>query len=279
MAQQGKLHILAQAEQERQKTSLPTWVPDWRIRGHARYVSSTNGQILYAATGSSRPVGSLSDDAEMLTLSGLHWDRISAIKEAWSAEIDVWVENTLATTTAEKAPEKCYRPTNESPERALRRVTYLDRTTFTKEQEATRWKPSSHECFEDIVKGAPSRGQSGRLKYDILLFSMMEARRFRSIFVTEGGRLGIASDKILVGDAITMLLGGEVPIVLRPLLEPKAGHYTFVAECYVHGFMDGEGLIEARRDAQPGHDPADVNWLKKLDTQDVPFPVQGLHIH
>lgn len=75
-----------------------------------------------------------------------------------------------------------------------------------------------------------------------------------------------------------MLLGGEVPIVVRPLKD-KPGHFTFVSECYIHGFMDGESLIDARRSAQPEHDPADVSWLHELHANDVPFPVQEFHLH
>ncbi len=87
----------------------------------------------------------------------------------------------------------------------------------------------------------------------------------------------MTSDNVRTGDVIAMLLGGEVPVVLRPLDE--SGHYTFVAECYIHGFMDGESLVDARKSAQPEHDPADVSWLKEPHLENVPIPVEEFHIH
>ena len=128
------------------------------------------------------------------------------------------------------------------------------------------------------MQRALSGEQRDRVRYGVLLHSLVKARRSRVIFITEGGRLGIASDKVLPGDMITMLLGGEVPVVLRPFGD-EVEHYTYIAESYVHGFMDGEGLVEARRSAQPDHDPADVAWLKDFGGGDVPFPVQEFHLH
>lgn len=265
--------MFSKVEKDRQASTLPTWVPDWRTRGETIGVSGDVHQ--YAATGSSQPVGWLSDDAKVLNLSGLIWDRISSIKSATSAELDDWANSMFATVVHGKI---LYTKTHETLERALRRVYYLDRTEFSTEWGTTRWKTDSHEIFEETVWRALSSGHDGRLKYGVLLYTLMSSRKSRSIIVTEGGRLGIASDNVLPGDVITMLLGGEVPIVVRPLKD-KPGHFTFVSECYIHGFMDGESLIDARRSAQPEHDPADVSWLHELHANNVPFPVQEFHLH
>ena len=272
----GNLSILSKAENDRQLSVLPSWVPDWRVRGETMGVSGDSQQdIRYAATGSSRPVGKLSDNAKVLTTSGLKWDQVSEVKSADSGEIDDWVNDRFARIVDGR---KFYTPSNESLERALRRVYYLDKTEFATESETTRWKPDSHEDFENIVQRALSGEQRDRVRYGVLLHSLVKARRSRAIFVTGSGRLGIAPDKVLPGDVITMLLGGEVPVVLRPFGD-EVGNYTYIAECYVHGFMDGEGLVEARRSAQPDHDPTDVTWLKDLGGGDVPFPVQEFHLH
>jgi hypothetical protein len=76
------------------------------------------------------------------------------------------------------------------------------------------------------------------------------------------------------GDIVALLLGGEVPIILRP-----DGHdYTFGGECYIHGFMDGEGLIEAKRLAEPDSDPNDTSWLQRLHEEPLPFETQDFII-
>ena len=272
----GDLSIFSRVEKDRQSSALPTWVPDWRIKGKIIGISNDlQGNTGYAATGSSRPVGTLSDDANVLKVFGLSFDRIYGGKSAQYAKIDEWVNSIFGTMVGDN---KFYAPTNESLFRALRRVFFSDQTHYTIEHKFTRWKPNSHEEFEEILKGALSSGQDGRLRYEVLIHLLVESVKDRSIIVSEHGRLGMAWNNVLPGDVIAMLLGGVVPFVLRPL-ENNPGHYTFVSECYIHGFMDGESLIDARRYAQPEHDPSDVSWLHNLHASDIPFPVQEFHLH
>jgi len=42
-----------------------------------------------------------------------------------------------------------------------------------------------------------------------------------------------------VGDMLCVLLGGKLPVVLRPVQD---GQVAFVGECYVHGIMWGEAM-------------------------------------
>ena len=95
--QRANLSILSLVERDRQSSALPTWVPDWRIKGQRKGVSDGLGENLqYAATGSSRPIGSLSDDAKVLTVICLNWDRIYGAKNALYAKIDEWVDSMFA---------------------------------------------------------------------------------------------------------------------------------------------------------------------------------------
>lgn len=43
--------------------------------------------------------------------------------------------------------------------------------------------------------------------------------------------------------------------------------------------MDGESLVEARKSAQPDHDPAEVSWLKESNLANVPVSVEEFHIY
>lgn len=274
MVNRGNISILSEIEKDRLPSALPTWVPDWRVRRETTGIHPVLQLIVrYYATGSSRPIVRLSDDAKVLSASGLHWDQISAARSANSADLDEWINDMFDMTLDGK---KYYTPTNESLERTLRRVFYFDRTEFTSEHAITRWKLDSHENFDDIARNF-SDGERGRLRYGRLLHSLISMRMSRTMIVTESGRLGMASENVRIGDVITMLLGGEAPVVLRPMNE--YGHYTFVAECYVHGFMDGESLVEARKSAQPEHDPVDESWLKEPNLGNVKLPVQEFQIH
>lgn len=61
----------------------------------------------------------------------------------------------------------------------------------------------------------------------------------RRLFRTQGNYLGIASQSLEKGDAVWVLAGAAVPIILRPL---SNGNWKLVGEAYVHGIMNGEAV-------------------------------------
>ena len=67
--------------------------------------------------------------------------------------------------------------------------------------------------------------------------------------IAEHGYLGLAPDSARKGDIVTLLLGGEVPIVIRPLKEK--GAYTLFGKCCLYGFVDGENLSKVRKLVRP----------------------------
>jgi len=66
-----------------------------------------------------------------------------------------------------------------------------------------------------------------------------------------------------VGDKVFVLMGGDLPFVLRPI---GGNFYAFGAECYVHGVMDGEMLTIARAKKEGLEDERLNNhtWKDKL---------------
>jgi hypothetical protein len=60
----------------------------------------------------------------------------------------------------------------------------------------------------------------------------------RTFFLTENERTGIGSTETEVGDEGWLLFGGRVLYVLRPV----DNHFKFIGECYVHGYIEGEGM-------------------------------------
>jgi hypothetical protein len=59
-------------------------------------------------------------------------------------------------------------------------------------------------------------------------------------FVTAKGHLGLGPHDIRPGDAIALVIGSQVPFVLREIVD---GKYQIVGEAYVDGIMDGEGVV------------------------------------
>lgn len=58
----------------------------------------------------------------------------------------------------------------------------------------------------------------------------------RRPLLTETGRLACGPASTLVGDEVVIILGAQVPCILRR----HSNHYTIVGDAYVHGCMDGE---------------------------------------
>ncbi|EUC29241.1 hypothetical protein COCCADRAFT_40367 [Bipolaris zeicola 26-R-13] len=63
----------------------------------------------------------------------------------------------------------------------------------------------------------------------------------RILITTKTGYLGLAPIMIHAGDVVAILLGSQIPILLRPVGDNR---FQFVGECYVHGLMDGEILSD-----------------------------------
>ncbi len=62
--------------------------------------------------------------------------------------------------------------------------------------------------------------------------------RSRAFFTTDSRYLGFGPNCTAAGDQIFLLIGSDVPFILRPAGEK----FELVGACYVHGIMYGEGL-------------------------------------
>jgi hypothetical protein len=77
------------------------------------------------------------------------------------------------------------------------------------------------------------------------------------------GRIGIAHNVVKVRDKITLSYDSTVPIVLRE----EEGLFLLMGHCYLYGLMDGEGLLEARKQLDATYDMADISWLQQGQIQ------------
>jgi hypothetical protein len=67
----------------------------------------------------------------------------------------------------------------------------------------------------------------------------------RKIFIDERGSFGWVSDQAKTGDVLCVLLGCNVPILLR---QDGQEEYTFIGEAYVHQLMEGQAIDALERD-------------------------------
>ncbi|CAK4034874.1 Hypothetical predicted protein [Lecanosticta acicola] len=102
---------------------------------------------------------------------------------------------------------------------------------------------------------APTSGSSQELSSSPIQssgrMSELPTLRFgRHFFTTAKGYTGLATPGISTGDEVGILLGGDVPVIMRPRPEDdtKRRAYQLLCECYVqsHAVMSGELLRTSR---------------------------------
>jgi hypothetical protein len=64
--------------------------------------------------------------------------------------------------------------------------------------------------------------------------------RGRIMAITSHGYIGAMPQEVQSGDLVCVLFGCSVPVVLRKTTDGNS--YTFIGECYLHGFMDAEAI-------------------------------------
>jgi hypothetical protein len=69
----------------------------------------------------------------------------------------------------------------------------------------------------------------------------------RCFMVAGGIHFGLAPMCAEVGDVVAVLFGSVTPIVLRERAPELGGGYLNVGDAYLHGFMDGEALVDVEQ--------------------------------
>ena len=64
----------------------------------------------------------------------------------------------------------------------------------------------------------------------------------RSFLLTALGLMGLGPDTIQEGDMICILLGCQVPVILRP----NGEHYIFLGGAYIDGYMHGRAIDDLK---------------------------------
>ena len=93
--------------------------------------------------------------------------------------------------------------------------------------------------LEEVCNLDPASDKKKKLErdFDDMSESFRVAYSCRRLFRTKKNYLGIAAESIEKGDAVWVLAGAAVPLVLRPV---EDGGWKLVGEAYVHGIMNGE---------------------------------------
>jgi hypothetical protein len=263
---------------------LPSWVPDWRQRdGALRHLTlNATPRESYRSSGSSRPQLTFefaADGRPELSIWGIQIDTV--VETHPLAKEDIIFEQHI--DIDEKGR---YRPTGEDVETVLLRtktadMTHMDSTVPEKVGLQQRWNETSLARL-GILKSSNEQ----RAAYNAWARQVTSSNGNSHWIATQKGRLGQAPPDT-VGAAVCVVLGSEVPLLLR--LDAGDGRFAFVGECYLHGFMDGEALVLARRqvlglagggdwDMYAPLDDEERAWLGRLHEEKLPFVVRELRL-
>jgi hypothetical protein len=104
--------------------------------------------------------------------------------------------------------------------------------------------------------------------------SFLRACTDRRFFVTRKGYFGTGPHELKDGDEIYIVAGGNLPLVLRPVLNSKPNTFELIGDCYVHGIMYGEAVSDTppEREREGGSEEN-----KNRESRDPDLPLRDFH--
>ncbi|KAK8249087.1 heterokaryon incompatibility protein-domain-containing protein [Phyllosticta capitalensis] len=237
--------------------TVPSWAPNWCPQYLARPLSvnpgfrRTRGEFgrkAYSASGyvprkrvkeeQFLPGGVVSLTAVRIDVVELLGRRLSHPSPDAYGEVSKMTASLAAWLNDMKAllPDvnECYK-TNDEVVAARWRTPIADRG-LVYNYEMVRADPLLRNGYDDLISDHARRKNSrNAVRYaDIARYKLQGRIPFR----TCRGMIGIGPEEMRQGDCVWIIMGADLPFVLRPV----DGRWSVVGEAYVHGVMDGEAM-------------------------------------
>lgn len=227
--------------------NLPSWVPDWRVKlniypFHKHQIDIQADRIIgtvYNASKGTSFSGSVKNQA--LYVNGIVVDSVKSLSSASSVRDNTRREmfNILKSSWLPSIPSSLYNPPDtETVEEAF--LTTVTADTIDASNDIMPIRPHSFDWNAIGIERLTLDNQDLSVYASDVIEGMRKATYGRRFMWTEGGKMGLAPAAAKVGDKICLFFGGQVLYVSRERGEER---WEFVGECYVHGLMDGEGLV------------------------------------
>ena len=261
------------------RSLFPSWVPDWRPMQAATPL--TISDTAFNTSRSSAAIVHPIDNSQLLCCKGFILDRIDGMgnmwAKAWSPEFIAQsrgTANAYGTFEASRAAiwkslVACNRITSVPLTPDLEKdfalllatpaIAMLDLPVGSPLR--TLVKSNVFKWCVDSLKGGADFIVAGRcieeyLQKEVepkdidvvnLRDALMQRDRvglYRRLITTERGYVGMALDTVEQGDAVAVILGCSMPMVLRKQAGQTSGNvrWRIIGECYVHGIMNGEAM-------------------------------------
>ncbi|CZR58567.1 uncharacterized protein PAC_08459 [Phialocephala subalpina] len=222
-----RLHLLDQCNPGPRVDDRPSWVPDWsRDSDEIDYL-----QLGVYPSGDSAAHWSYSEP-NILEVTGVQFKKVIHV---WQCELrsDNDFSGLVSEVGFEMLQNSQY-PTGDSLLDAHAYVLYRGRLGHLYWQTGSGcWIPSAR-AKRTILHGSPNELQDFTRAHDLKWLLG------RKLVQTEGGYIGLAPGHVQIGDIICVILGSNVPTVLR---KNSDGTFKIVGHSYLHGVMNGEALL------------------------------------
>jgi len=290
LKEKRSLFFLAMVE-KKHKPDLVSWVPDFRFKDYMNFLH-TPSQIyrgrdhVYRASGSTKaPIGQVGESDLQLTVYGIHVGTIVARTDPpgnfeRNVAIGARVPDDGQWHTFARATPTCqdgtYPPTGEPIDLAWHRTRIWDILPGEGLRRLARTAPPSPSDIAQLGHVSYNEAADALLRgsRDNVAMMVLRATTRKRMFRTDTGLLGIGHRSLQVGDEVYVLMGADMPCVLRPL----GGNFSFGGEAYVHGIMDGEMLVKERegRAAVRPEDGLELAWTRQLGEKPWSFDTKEL---
>ncbi len=221
---------------------LSSWVPDWSQPPVSDVLGRPGGwRKIFNANNNYTSLAIFSAESSIMTVAGTAVDMVCAISEEYRLN-NLDSRSTLQIWDQEAKILDSY-PTGQTVS-----VAFLE--TLTAFPRSKRYE-KPHMVVEMFSQSWRSRWLDEVSPLDVAYTSSIAAKEAhifnervikacngRRLFRTQKGYVGLGPKDIRNGDIVSVLLGGQVPFILRKLEDT----YILIGESYIHGIMNGEAL-------------------------------------
>ncbi|KAE8454201.1 hypothetical protein EG329_005126 [Mollisiaceae sp. DMI_Dod_QoI] len=223
----------------------PSWVVDW---SKPRMMAVWNIDKVFGADRKSESTFAISEDQKELYVKGVKVDYVERISlaalEAYSyspAPVEKRVLGWQASCNTASLLKAC--PTAENVQEALWRTLCWNYDPRGHNPASIKTSQQFEDWHRTLINDQAHN--HARPALGNLLFSRL-VNNTTPVCVTSKGFLAAVPWTAEAGDCISVLAGGYLPFVLRPM----GDYYRLVGPCYVHGIMNGETWPEDENDLE-----------------------------
>ncbi|KAK6606664.1 hypothetical protein H4I95_04313 [Botrytis cinerea] len=223
-----RLHLLQHCQLIQRFEDGPSWVPNWSFKDKSIMIGIVLGR--YAAGSSSAVTRYQAPNT--LEVTGVYFTKVTSVKTKSSGNSRETFQ-AIRKWEPEGLGSRDYVAGGPLLDAFLQTI-YQGRT---KERYPGLRIPPSWELRRSYLESVDKDNQNQGA-----ILSYVYGLNFgpRAFITTEEGYMGIGPLGVEEGDYVCVLLGTELPIVLRPT---KSGEFLVVGSYFIHGLMDGEALL------------------------------------